>query len=367
MTSTSSLIDELESALASGTNAQRIQALSRVTDLFMTGAATYTDEQVGIFDDVILKIAERIEAKALAKLASMLAPIDNAPPKVMRTLAFHDDIEIAHPVLSASERLNEADLVANARTKSQLHLLAISERRALSEAVTDVLVERGDQKVVRSVAKNRGARFSDAGLRMLVKRASGDDVLATQVGMRRDLPPQHFLKLIEKASAAVRERLLAANPEAAAAVRDVLADVVGGIRSEVRSASQQYSAAMAEVEALRRAKRLGEEQVYQFARDRKFEETAVALSLLCGVPIDVVEQALLDTATEIALILAKVADLSWTTAKAILLMQVADRGMSAQDLERAMQSYGKLQQQTARRVLGFYHARRRGTAESVVA
>ncbi len=365
MTSTSSLIDELESALSSGTNAQRIQALSRVTDLFMTGASTYTEEQIGIFDDVILKIAERIEAKALAKLATLLAPIENAPPKVMRSLAFHDDIEVAHPVLSGSERLADDDLIANARTKSQLHLLAISERRALSEAVTDVLVEHGNERVVQSVAKNRGARFSDAGFRLLVMRATNDDALATQVGMRRDIPPQHFLKLIEKASAAVRERLMAANPDAATAVRDVLADVVGGIRSEVRSASRQYTAAMSEVEELRRTRRLGEEQVYQFARDRKFEETAVALSLLCAVPIDVVEQALLDTGAEIALILAKVADLSWTTAKAILLMQAADRGMSAQDLERAMQSFGKLQQQTARRVLGFYHARRKAAADSV--
>src|SRR5206468_4080675 len=114
-----------------------------------------------------------------------LADMPNAPAGVVRMLAFDDDIEVARPVLSASERLAEHDLVANANSKSQLHLAAISERRSLSEAITDVLVTRGDRQVVQSVAKNTGARFSDAGFRMLVKRSSSDEALAVQVGGRR--------------------------------------------------------------------------------------------------------------------------------------------------------------------------------------
>ena len=46
-----------------------------------------------------------------------------------------------------------------------------------------------------------------------------------------------------------------------------------------------------------------------------------------------------------------------TTAKAILLLKTADRGISAQDLDIALRTYEKLQLETARRVLGFYRAR----------
>ena len=53
---------------------------------------------------------------------------------------------------------------------------------SLSETVTDVLVERGDRDVVHSVVRNVGARFSDAGFRMLVRRSADDDALATEVG-----------------------------------------------------------------------------------------------------------------------------------------------------------------------------------------
>jgi hypothetical protein len=369
MTTSQSLIDQLERALAAGTNAQRITMLSRVTDLFVEGAGRYSAGQINLFDEVIIKLATAIEAKARAKLSSRLAPFHNAPLGVVRMLAFDDNIEVARPVLTGSERLDDADLVANASNKSQQHLAAIAERKSLSEAVTEVLVARGDRQVVSSVAKNAGARFSDAGFRMLVKRASGDDALAMHVGARRDVPRQHVLRLLQEASAAVRDRLEAENPDACGAVESVLGEVVGGIRSETRKVSPEHAAARSRVEELHQARRLGETEVYGFARERKFEETVIALSLSCGVEIDVVERALLDPSHDMALIFARLAGYSSTTAKAILLLKTADRGISAQDLDQALTSYGRLQTETARRVLGFYRTRqnRPATASALAA
>jgi transcriptional regulator GlxA family with amidase domain len=51
-----------------------------------------------------------------------------------------------------SQRFDTKTLVANARrSKSQQRLLAISQLRSLEPEVTDVLVTRGDQEVVRSL------------------------------------------------------------------------------------------------------------------------------------------------------------------------------------------------------------------------
>jgi uncharacterized protein (DUF2336 family) len=71
-------------------------------------------------------------------------------------LACDDAIDVASPVLTQAERLDTETLIECARTKNQEHLLAISRRKALPEALTEVLVERGDQQVVLSTAKNRG-------------------------------------------------------------------------------------------------------------------------------------------------------------------------------------------------------------------
>ncbi len=351
------LIDELEAALASGSIPRRINILSRVTDLFINGAELYSEQQVGVFDDVMARLVNTIEAKARVRLAHRLAPIANAPSNVIHMLAFDDDIEVARPILTQSERLDDRDLLVSAGTKSQEHLFAISQRQSLSEAVTDVLVERGDREVVEAVVKNTGARFSDAGFRMLIKRSAGDDALATEIGSRPDIPRPHFLLLLEKASNAVRARLSAENPQAGTAIEGVLAEVVGGIRTEARNASPDFAAAQAAVERQNRIRRIGEAEIYQFARDRKFEETAIALSIMCDTPIDVVERALLDPGAEFILILAKVADLSLSTTKAILLLRAADRGMSAKDLDQALNSFNKLHTDTARRVLSFFRAR----------
>ena len=353
----SSLIDELEDAIASGSPEQRHKSLWKVIDLFMAGASRYSDDQVALFDDVILRLAAEIEAQARAKLSRRLAPVANAPIKVIRSLALDDDTEVAAPVLIESERLDEDDLIATARSKGQGHLDAIARRKSLSTAVTDVLVDRGDHHVVRTVAKNTGARFSDAGFSKLVVRAQGDDTLALRLGGRRDIPRQHFLKLIETASASVCAKLQAANPQFAEAVHDSVAEVVAKLRSELRNSSLDHATARAQVERLHQLGRLGEADVYEFARERKFEQTAVALSLLCRVPVDVVERALLDDNADMVLILMRAAQCSWTTAKAILLMQAADRGIAAQDLDRVMRSFQRLGIETAQRVLEFYQLR----------
>ena len=366
MNGTLALLDELETTLATGSSTRGIEILTSVTDLFINGAPHFSENQIGVFDDVMARLMVKIEAKARAKLAQRLAPIANAPCNVIHLLASDDDIEVARPVLSRSERLSEHTLVATANSKSQQHLYAITQRDALSEAVTDILVERGDRDVVHAVVKNRGARFSDAGFRTLVTRSNGDDALASEVGMRGDIPRPHFLMLLEKASSVVRARLAAENPQASTTIDGVMAEVVGGMRDEIRNSSPAFAAAEAAVERQNRVRRIGESEIYQYARDRKFEETAIALSLLCDTPIDVVERALLDPGAEIVLILAKVADLSSTTTKAILLLRAADRGMSTEDLERALMSFNRLQPETAKRVLSFFRTRTKKPAAPVI-
>jgi uncharacterized protein (DUF2336 family) len=366
MTGTLSLLDELETTLASGSSSRGIAILTSVTDLFINGAPRFSEAQIGVFDDVMARLMVRIEAKARAKLAQRLASVANAPRNVIQLLASDDDIEVARPVLTRSERLSDRTLVATANSKSQQHLYAITQRDALSEVVTDILVKRGDRDVVHAVVKNRGARFSDAGFSVLITRSDGDDALASEVGMRGDIPRPHFLMLLEKASSAVRARLAAENPQASATIDGVMAEVVGGIRDEIRNSSPAFAAAEAAVARQNRIRRIGEAEIYQYARERKFEETAIALSLLCDTPIDVVERALLDPGAEIVLILAKVAGLSSTTTKAVLLLRAADRGMSTEDLESALMSFNRLQPETARRVLGFFRTRTKKPATPVI-
>jgi uncharacterized protein (DUF2336 family) len=317
-----------------------------------------------VFDDVLSRLAAEIETNARARLSREVAKLANAPPKLVRRLAFDDTIAVAAPVLVSSPQLSDADLVENATTKSQDHLYAIAQRLKLSEAVTDVLVVRGDRRVVRRTVRNDGARFSFAGYRQLVKRAREDSKLAYTIGRRSDIPRQCFLKLLETASANVRQKLEAINPQATRAIRETVADVATSMQREAREASRSHAGAVRDARHLFRAHELSEANVHGPARSQQFEKTAVALSLLGPFPIDLVERALIDKGTEMILILVRAAGCSWTTAKATLTMHAAGRGLSPQDMDAAFAAFERLSQATAQRVVKFYERRNKHAAEA---
>src|SRR5271170_4949582 len=268
-----SLLDELQTTLAHGTVARRVETLRRVTDLFINGAVDFSDEQIALFDDVFQCLMHHIENSAKALLSSRLAPVDRAPPLTIRALAFDDVIEVAAPVLSQSQQLDDEILIETARNKSQAHLMAISTRRVLSGAVTDVLVLRGNDEVIQSTVNNPGAEFTERGFNRLVNRAENDDDLATCVGLRPTIPRHLYLKLIAKASVTVRARLEAANPHQAGEVPNAVQEATRRARSAPSAITQQTAIAHALVNSLFEDGRLDERQLASFADGGKFDET----------------------------------------------------------------------------------------------
>ena len=139
-----SIIAELEDAVRGGSSARRVETLRQVTDLFLNDGERLSDDQVKVFDDVLCLLIARVETRARAELSKRLAPLDYAPFEVIQYLAWDDEIAVAGDVLTHSSRLSTEALVEIASIKGQDHLLAISARDNLPEAVTDVIVDRGE-------------------------------------------------------------------------------------------------------------------------------------------------------------------------------------------------------------------------------
>src|ERR1700748_2808546 len=283
------LLDELQATLAHGTVARRVETLRRVTDLFINGAVDYSDQQVELFDDVFQCLMLHIETSSKAPLSNRLVPTPTAPPQTVKVLAFDDLIEVAAPVLSLSERLDDETLIETARTKSQAHLMAISTRKVLSGAVTDVLVMRGDADVVQSTVNNPGAEFSEAGSTRLVNRAEGDDDLATCVGLRPAIPRHLYLKLVAKASATVRARLEAAHPPQAGDITTAVKEATRRARLAPSAVTQETAIAHALIKSLYEDGRLDEHQVEAFAESGKFDEAHAGLAALANVSVAIAE------------------------------------------------------------------------------
>jgi len=74
------LFDDLDAALQSSSSEKRVGMLRKVTDLFLSEADRLSEEQVGVFDSVLIQLAE---------ISQRLASITNAPIDLTLNLAHH--------------------------------------------------------------------------------------------------------------------------------------------------------------------------------------------------------------------------------------------------------------------------------------
>ncbi len=327
---------------------------SRASPIFLwPNSDSYSANQIELFDDVFVRIAAVIEQAARAKLANRLARMPRAPSMISRVLASDDEIDVAGPVLEQSQQLTNEILVATAQTKSQSHLLAISRRTSVAEAVTDILVERGDKPVVLSTVSNPAARFSDGGYATLVKRSAGDDELTTCVALRADIPRDHLLRVLVRASHDVQLKLEAAHPSMANLIQSAVAEAATAILDKTSTLSRDYAEALAHIGSLHDDGQLGENHVAAFATADQFEETAVALALLCGLPIEAVDRAMVQERPDAVLVMGKAIGMSWPTTKAILRMRAGARGISPGELDECQSTFSRLKPAIARQVIEF--------------
>lgn len=361
-----SFVDEIETALGSGSSEKRLETIRRVTDLFLSSAGSYKSEQIDLFDDVLERLVKTIEIRAiadvsariaLAELSAQLAPVSQAPPSVVRRLARNDEITVAGPVLRESARLSAEDLIEVARTKSEQHLLAIAGRWWLKEVVTDALLARRYPSVSRRIVNNPGARVSASGFAIVVAQAESDPELAVETGIRVDLPPALRDQLLRKATEAVRARLLSrAPPDIFEEIRTAIATVAAGVNRDI-SKVHDFTAAKRFVALLNDKGELDETTLFGFAKQRKYEETIAALALLSQSSIEVVRPLMQSLRDDGVLVPCKAAELSWETVSAVLESRFATGSMKPLELAKAQRQFATMTTENARRLLRFWQVR----------
>lgn len=354
MSSRTSLIADLEDAVQNGSSERRVETLRRVTNLYLVDSERLNEEQIQVFDEVLSHLIVKMESRALIELSERLAPVNNAPIDVVQTLARHDEIAVAGPVISMSERLTTHDLIEIAQTKSQGHLLAMSKRRTLNEAVTDTLIARGNREVIGKLAENSGARFSETGYAKLADKVEADQTLFEKLGLRLDIPLHIFRQLLARATEAVRARLLAlASPDKQDEIRSLLLSISDETLKDVEK-THDFTQAKALVQNMHERGRLNQLVLVEFAKAQRYAETIAALAILCSAPIDLIERMFNDGRNEALLIPCKAAGLSWLTLRALLHANAGNTSIPEEDLNKVKTDYIRLSQATAQRVLRFW-------------
>lgn len=344
--------------LAKEPSSEKRRALLReVTELFF-GTETHGAVESDLYGAVLTQLSADMEEVVRVELAERFGPARNTPRALARRLAM-DTEAVAEPVLRQSQALDENDLLEVVRTKGQGHLRAVSERAVVPEAVSDVIVERGDDETVDRLVRNEGARLSRAASEAVVDRAQANPALHEAVLSRASLPPDLLNEMYFVVEARLRQRILeqnaridpAALDQALAAGRDRLAAADGALPAD-------YETAQAYVRELRAAGALTAEMLARFLRSGGRTEFLIALSEMAEIDFHtargIVDRCELDALA----VVCKAADLNralFLTYAVVLLGRDGDAMGKAQAYGRM---YADLPRDTALRTLRFWRLRR---------
>jgi uncharacterized protein (DUF2336 family) len=314
MVATASLdaVKKLDGTVNDGPSQRDVQLLKQMTDLFLSNVERLRESQISAFDELLVPLIDRTEASALVHLSEALSTVELAPGKTICKLAFHNDALAAAPVLRNSSRLSETDLIEIAGTHSQQHLLAICDRKTLSEALTDALMRRGDVNVSNALARNAGAKFSECGYATLVGRAERDESLTEKLGLRLDLPANLLREILSKAADIVLARFLTA-PRPVPRKGQGPAGAAAPTRPKI-----DYSKEQSEVVALNRVGKLTDSLVNRFAVRSEYKNVIAALSLKTDVKIEAIEPLIESDRLYGLIVACKAAKLSWSATKMII-------------------------------------------------
>lgn len=346
-------------ALAQETSSPKRRALLReLTDCFF-GAAERTEAETVLYGAVLSDLTDDMETAVRAELAERFCRSPDAPRQLIRRLANDEAEAVATPVLSASPVLTEADLIAVIRSRGQGHMRAVSRRAEVSEAVSDAIVERGDDETLGVLLGNRGASLSRAACEAAVERARVNPALHEVTVERSSLPPDLLNDMYFAVEARLRQRILEQNARLdPTLLESALAAGRARVATEDGALPADYAESLAYVEELRAANQLTPQMLARFLRSGGRTAFLIALSQLADIDFHTARQIVERRELDALAVVCKAADLDRALflTYAVVLLNTDGDAMGKARAYAGM--YNDLTREAALRTLRFWRARK---------
>lgn len=354
----STLAEDLASLAAERASDKRVELLRRIAKAYAAHAEPGLTAELYLFNEVVSKLVDKIAGADRATAAATLAAMPRLPGPLVRRLASDADIDVARPLIRDYKAMPEAILVDVARHGSQDHLRVIAARAEVPPPVTEVVVKRGDQSVMRILAGNSGARFSDAGMRRLIAKAKHDLDLQALLVDRHDLSLAAVERLLPIVTEALARRLCGKVGVVSEAA--VMPHLAAWLDERTRNAERTR----AFIAGLRNGD-LQASDVFRelFAQGRLYDAAAVLASHL-EIGCDYAFGVLAGSSLHSAMLLMRAAALPWSVVEAFLKLRhdKADLFDCGSAPKRA--DYLALDAAAAQRVLRFAKVRRTAAASA---
>ncbi len=345
-------------ALAQESSSESRRALLReLTDHFF-GAATRTATEDELYGSVLSDLAADMEAAVRRELSARFAVRTDAPRALIRRLA-NDQADIASVVLRVSSVLTEDDLLGVVNAHGQDHLRAVSERSTVSEAVSDVIVERGDDETLGFLLRNDGAQLSRSASEAAVERAKVNPALHAATVERSSLPPDLLNEMYFVVEARLRQQILEQNASMdPALLESALTAGRTRVATEDGALPADYSECLAYVDELKAANQLTPTMLARFLRSGSRTSFLIALAQLSDVDFHTASQIVERKELDALAVICKAADLDRALFLTFAVVIIGSEENAMGKAHSYAKLYANLQRDAAMRTLRFWRMRR---------
>jgi hypothetical protein len=341
------------------------ELLERVADLYFLTVDQQSPADTDAFGDVMERMAFAADALTRARLSERIAKSESAPLELIRRLA-RDEICVARPVLQYSPCLREGDLVSISSEAEQDHLMATAHRSNLSKPVTDIIVERGELKVLKAIISNTGAEFSAESRMKLSKTPELQAELQQAIRMRRDMSPTAIDRLKRLTEMEFWQQITEAALMTIEEPDDIQADTLDSVNADAAVDKQILNEQANKAPKgkpdkdikMKPTSEAAEKALVDSARAGKVVETVQFFAKITELDEGMIEHCVFKAHIPALMVLCKAHSMAPSTFTAMLQLRENHTGTPVTDTIGLMRRYESMTPDTAQRIIRFSDKRR---------
>lgn len=362
MSTPDSRLPELISLARESSSERRRAVLRELTESFF-GASGHGEVETEAYGVILAEVAQDMEAAVRAELAERFGPAPHAPRGLVRTLADDPEAAVATAVLRASPLLTDEDLLRVVRKHGQDHLRAVSARPQVSEAVSDVIVARGDDETLGTLLRNDGARLSRQASEAAVERAKLNPALHEATVNRASLPPDLLNDMYFVVETRLRQSILEQNAKMdPALLESALRHGRAQVATQDGVLPEDYAETLAKVEQLQAANQLTPSVLAGFLRNNSKTAFLIALAQLADLDFHTARHIVERRELDALAVVCRAADLDRALFLTYALVLLNDDGDAMGKAKSYAEMYAALGRDTALRTIRFWRLRREAVA-----
>jgi hypothetical protein len=335
---------------------KRREVLQHVSQLFSEGAESFSAREKVLFGEILVRLLDQVPIDDRIALSNKIARVNETPRDVALKLA-NDVVEVAAPVLEFSSVLTNQDLADVAASKGQGHLMALSRRSYLPEVVTEIIVERGEDKVLTSLARNAGAQFSQSGFTEFARKTYDTLGLGEVLANRTDLPNYVADMIMPLLSDESRKRLSYLLDRDQGQVQTLLQSTQAHVENSMKYLRRERVQVRLLVADIREGKRGLSDALAQLVREKRVADIAHVVGEFADIPISQVANAFHKTDASAFAAACKVAGVENDAYEQLSLFRCEKLKLPATSAKRFLGEYEAIDKATAERAIRFHKVR----------